>query len=84
MGKDPDVDDVSLPALNKRGDAAVYNVTSQSSPVSERTVELVNRLRDDVIPGALKGDGLGRPRSSADRPPPTSTSPTGSPRSCRS
>ena len=56
IGKDPDVADVSLPALNKSGTAAVFNVTSDSAPVSDRTVDLVNRLRDDVIPKALKGE----------------------------
>jgi len=53
IGKDPDVDDVSLPAVNGDGTAAVINVTSQSSPVSQKTVDLVNRLRDDTIPDAL-------------------------------
>jgi RND superfamily putative drug exporter len=53
IGDDPDVSDVSLPALNHANTAAVFNATSDSSPVSQRTVDLVNRLRDDVIPKAL-------------------------------
>ena len=55
IGKDPDVADVSFPSVNKAGTAAILNVTSDSAPVSDRTVDLVNRLRDDVIPAALKG-----------------------------
>jgi len=55
IAKDPDVASVSLPAVNKAGTAAVFNATSDSAPVSDRTVDLVNRLRDDVIPQALKG-----------------------------
>ncbi len=56
IGKDPDVAAVSLPAVNKSGTAAVFNATSDSAPVSERTVDLVDRLRNEVIPKALKGD----------------------------
>jgi RND superfamily putative drug exporter len=56
ISKDPDVDDVSLPALNKAGTAAAIQVTPDSSPVSERTVDLVNRLRDETIPDTLTGN----------------------------
>ena len=83
IGKQSDVDDVSLPALNKQDTAAVLNVTSQSAPTSQRTVDLVNNLRDDAIPSAL-GKGTRRRRTSAARPPPTSIWRTGSRRSCRS
>ena len=37
------------------GDAAVLNVIPKSSPQDERTSELVDRLRDDVLPGATRG-----------------------------
>ena len=37
------------------GDAAVLNVIPKSSPQDERTTELVDRLRDDVLPGATRG-----------------------------
>ncbi len=53
IAKSPDVSSVSPPAVNKDGDAAVLNVISSSAPSSERTVALVNDLRDDVIPKAL-------------------------------
>ena len=53
ISKDPDVDSASLPVVNSKGTAAVISVTSDSSPISDRTVDLVNRLRDETIPDAL-------------------------------
>jgi RND superfamily putative drug exporter len=53
ISKDPDVADVSYPDVNKAGTAAVFNATPNSSPVSENTVDLVNRMRDDIVPSAL-------------------------------
>ena len=53
IAKDPDVDTVSLPAVSSDGSAAVLNVIPASGPSSDRTVDLVNRLRDDTIPKAL-------------------------------
>jgi putative drug exporter of the RND superfamily len=52
---DPDVALVSPPEPSPRGDAAVLNVIPKSSPQDERTTELVDRLRDDVLPGATRG-----------------------------
>jgi len=52
---DPDVAVVSPPEPSPRGDAAVLNVIPKSSPQDERTTELVDRLRDDVLPGATRG-----------------------------
>ncbi len=43
------------PQLSPAGDAAVINVIPQSSPQDERTTELVERLRDDVLPSATRG-----------------------------
>jgi putative drug exporter of the RND superfamily len=53
--KDRDVAFVSPPQPSPAGDAAVLNVIPKSSPQDERTTELVNRLRDDVLPGATRG-----------------------------
>ena len=55
VAKDPDVAFVSPPQPSPAGDAAVLNVIPKSSPQDERTTELVNRLRDDVVPGATRG-----------------------------
>jgi putative drug exporter of the RND superfamily len=55
VANDPDVAFVSPPQPSPGGDAAVLNVIPKSSPQDERTTELVNRLRDDVLPGATRG-----------------------------
>ena len=55
IAKTPDVKSVSPPSLDKRGDAAVYTVVSDSSPSSEKTEDLVNQLRNETIPNATKG-----------------------------
>jgi RND superfamily putative drug exporter len=55
VASDRDVAFVSPPQPSPGGDAAVLNVIPKSSPQDERTTELVNRLRDDVLPGATRG-----------------------------
>src|ERR671914_756745 len=55
VADDPDVAFVSPAQPSPRGDAAVLNVIPKSSPQDERTSELVDRLRDDVLPGATRG-----------------------------
>jgi len=55
VAKDRDVAFVSAPQPSPRGDAAVLNVIPKSSPQDERTTELVDRLRDNVLPGATRG-----------------------------
>ncbi len=55
IAKTPDVKSVSPPALDKRGNAAVYTVISDSAPSADRTEDLVNQLRDETIPKATKG-----------------------------
>jgi putative drug exporter of the RND superfamily len=55
VAADPDVAFVSPARPSPGGDAAVLNVIPKSSPQDERTTELVNRLRDDVLPGATRG-----------------------------
>lgn len=55
VAADRDVAFVSVPRPSPDGDAAVLNVIPKSSPQDERTTELVQRLRDDVLPGATSG-----------------------------
>ena len=55
VADDPDVAVVSPLQPSPQGDAAVLNVIPKSSPQDERTTELVNRLRDEVLPGATRG-----------------------------
>ena len=52
---DRDVAVVSAPQPSPRGDAAVLTVIPRSSPQDERTTELVDRLRTDVLPAATRG-----------------------------
>jgi RND superfamily putative drug exporter len=47
---------VADPVLNAAGDTAVVTVFPTTSPQSVETADLVHRLRDDVLPGAV-GDG---------------------------
>ncbi len=58
ISKAPDVKAVSAASLDKKGTAAVFSVVSDSSPSADATVDLVNNLRDSVIPKALKGTDL--------------------------
>ncbi|MBK8293279.1 MAG: MMPL family transporter [Solirubrobacterales bacterium] len=46
---------VTPPALDKAGDAAIFNAIPTTSPSSTATEDTVNRLRDSTIPDALKG-----------------------------
>jgi putative drug exporter of the RND superfamily len=55
VAADRDVAVVSPPRLSPGGDAAVLGVIPKSSPQDERTSELVDRLRDDVLPAATRG-----------------------------
>ena len=58
MAKTKDVQSVSPPSLDKAGSTAVYTVVAKSAPSSQETEALVNNLRDDVLPQALKGTDL--------------------------
>jgi RND superfamily putative drug exporter len=53
-----DVKTVVGPAINKAGDAAVISVIPDTSPQDVATSDLVDNLRSDVIPGAIKGSNL--------------------------
>jgi putative drug exporter of the RND superfamily len=55
VAADRDVAVVSPARLSPAGDAAVLNVIPKSSPQDERTAELVDRLRDDVLLAATAG-----------------------------
>jgi putative drug exporter of the RND superfamily len=49
---------VPEPQINDRGDAAIVTVIPTTSPQAAETEELVNRLRDDVLPEALGASGI--------------------------
>ena len=55
VAADRDVAVVSPTELSPAGDAAVLTVIPKSSPQDERTTELVDRLRDEVLPAATGG-----------------------------
>ena len=46
---------VGLPQLNRDESVAILFVTPKSAPQEEQTDELVDRIRDDVVPGATAG-----------------------------
>jgi RND superfamily putative drug exporter len=54
----PGVASVGDPRLNAAGDAAMLIVTPETSPQDSATTELVNRLRDDVLPKETAGSDL--------------------------
>ncbi|HEX6455602.1 MAG TPA: MMPL family transporter [Solirubrobacterales bacterium] len=55
IGGAGDVEAVSEPTLDKQGTVAVFTVISKSEPWANETVDLVENLRDTVIPEALAG-----------------------------
>jgi RND superfamily putative drug exporter len=55
VAQDPDVARVSPAQPSPSGDAAVLTVIPDSSPQDERTSQLVDRLRDEVLPDATRG-----------------------------
>ena len=58
MQKTKGVKSVTEPLVNKSGSAAVFTVVSTSPPSSRATEDLVDHLRDDVIPKDTKGNGM--------------------------
>jgi RND superfamily putative drug exporter len=52
-----DVDAVGPPSFDKQDTVAVFTVISQSAPWADATVNLVEGLREETIPAALKGTG---------------------------
>jgi RND superfamily putative drug exporter len=55
IGGAADVAAVGEPSLDKGGTAAVFTVISKSEPWADDTVDLVENLREAVIPQALQG-----------------------------
>jgi putative drug exporter of the RND superfamily len=55
IGGAEDVAAVTEPTLSEDKKVAVFTVISKSEPWADETVTLVENLRDEVIPGALKG-----------------------------
>jgi RND superfamily putative drug exporter len=53
--EDPDVAVVSEAQLDEAGTVAVFSAISKSAPSDDATVNLVERLRDEAIPAALRG-----------------------------
>ena len=53
----PDVAAASEPTLDKGGTVAVFTVISKSAPWADETVDLVEGLRDETIPAAVRGTG---------------------------
>jgi len=49
---------VPSPTFNESGDAAIITVIPQGSPQDEETEDLVNTLRDEVVPDALGDTGI--------------------------
>jgi uncharacterized membrane protein YdfJ with MMPL/SSD domain len=49
---------VSPPDINKSGQAALFNVVPKTDPADEQTADLVNTIRDYVIPQSTQGTGL--------------------------
>ncbi|HKH22820.1 MAG TPA: MMPL family transporter [Solirubrobacterales bacterium] len=58
LRQEPGVQLVPPPTINKPKDAAIVTVIPAGSPQDESTTDLVNRLRDSVIPDALGGSGI--------------------------
>jgi RND superfamily putative drug exporter len=58
VAADPDVAAVSPPRFNEAHDAATISVVPKTSPQDERTTQLVERLRDTVIPRAVDGSDV--------------------------
>ncbi len=49
---------VSPPAINKSGQAAIFNVISTTDPADRETADLVKTIRAYVIPQSTQGTGL--------------------------
>ena len=52
------VEVVSPPAINKSGQAAIFNVVSTTDPADRKTANLVKTIRAYVIPQSTQGTGL--------------------------
>jgi putative drug exporter of the RND superfamily len=57
VSDDPGVASVTSPQQNRAGDTAIITAFPTTKPQDEATADLVNRLRDSVLPAALEGTG---------------------------
>ena len=55
---EPGVKFVTAPRFNQANDAALITVIPTTSPQDEATEDLVNHLRDDVVPSQFEGSGI--------------------------
>ena len=58
LRSEPGIQFVAPPRFNAPGNAAIVTVIPTGSPQAKQTEDLVNRLRDDVIPRDLGGTGI--------------------------
>jgi RND superfamily putative drug exporter len=58
LRSEPGVAFVPDPQINAEGDAAIVTVIPRGSPQDEETEDLVNGLRDDVVPRTLGAAGI--------------------------
>jgi RND superfamily putative drug exporter len=57
LSADPEIVDVAPPTLNEARDTAVITITPRPGPQDENTRALVDRLRQDALPAALRDTG---------------------------
>jgi putative drug exporter of the RND superfamily len=58
LADDPNVAWTTEPRLNEAGDAAVITVIPRTSPQDTATGDLVERMREEIVPSALAGTGI--------------------------
>jgi RND superfamily putative drug exporter len=58
LRREPGVAFVPDPQINEAGDAAIVTVIPEGSPQDEETSDLVNRLRNEVVPESLRASGV--------------------------
>ena len=58
LRREPGIAYVPKPVINREGNAAIVTVIPMGSPQDKETADLVNRLRDDVVPDALGGSHI--------------------------
>ncbi|MGH2982175.1 MAG: MMPL family transporter, partial [Solirubrobacterales bacterium] len=58
LRSEPGIAFVPSPVINDQGDAAIVTVIPEGSPQDKETEDLVNRLREDVVPDAFAGSGI--------------------------
>jgi RND superfamily putative drug exporter len=58
LNRTPGVAFASEPRANRAGDAAILQVFPTTSPQDEATKDLVDRIRDDVVPATMRGTGV--------------------------